>query len=85
MAVVVLVGAVVVVVLVPRLWRWAWSKIETPLSQVGDAFTTVRDTKTAITALGAALGTEILYAGGLTMCVSAMGGSVSLGRRSSST
>ena len=46
---------------------------------MGAAFQTVKDPKVLVKALGASIGTEVLYAAGLTMCVLAMGGSVDLG------
>ena len=78
-AVAIFVVVVVAVAIVPAWRKWAWGKIEKPVSQIGDALKVVRDPKTAVTALGSALGTEILYGAGLAMCVLAVGGSVSLG------
>ena len=80
MAVVVFVVAIALAAVVPTWRHWVWSKIETPLSQIGDALRTVRVPKTALTALGSAMGTEILYAAGFAMCVAAVGGSVTLGQ-----
>jgi uncharacterized protein (TIRG00374 family) len=79
MAIVVFVGAFIVVALVPKWRHWAWSKLEKPMSQIGDALETVKDPKVAIKALGASIGTEVLYGAGFAMCVLAVGGSVSLG------
>ena len=79
MAILIFVGALIVVALVPKLRHWAWSKVQKPLSQIGDAFAMVKDPKTALTALGSSIGTEILYGAGFAMCVLAVGGSVSLG------
>ncbi|MDX2378241.1 MAG: lysylphosphatidylglycerol synthase transmembrane domain-containing protein, partial [Acidimicrobiia bacterium] len=79
MAILVFVGVLVVVALIPKWRHWAWSKVEKPMSQIGDAFDTVKDPKTAITALGSSIGTEVLYGAGFAMCVLAVGGSVSLG------
>ncbi len=79
MAVVIFVVVLVAVAAVPAWRRWAVAQIRTPLSQIAGAFRTVRDPKTAVTAFGGALATEVLYAAGLTMCVLAVGGSVSLG------
>ena len=80
MAVVVFVVAIALVAVVPTWRHWVWSKIETPLSQIGDALRTVREPKIALTALGSSIGTEILYAAGFAMCVAAVGGSVTLGQ-----
>ncbi len=79
MAILIFIGALIVVMLVPKLRHWAYSKVEKPLSQIGDAFATVKDPKTAITALGSSIGTEVLYGAGFAMCVLAVGGSISLG------
>jgi uncharacterized protein (TIRG00374 family) len=49
------------------------------MSQISEAVKTVKNPKTAVTALGASMGTEILYGAGFAMCVLAVGGSVSLG------
>ncbi|MGI9644156.1 MAG: lysylphosphatidylglycerol synthase transmembrane domain-containing protein, partial [Ilumatobacteraceae bacterium] len=78
-AIAIFVVAVIVVVAVPALRHWAWHKIEKPMAQIGEAFAMVRDPRTAARTLGGALGTEVLYGAGLTMCVLAVGGSVSLG------
>ena len=79
MAVVIFVAAAIIVAVVPKWRHWAADLLRKPLSQIGAAFAMVKDPKTAVTALGAALGTEVLYASGLTICVLAVGGSVSLG------
>ena len=79
MAVVIFVVAFVVVFLVPRWRHWAEDKLRKPIAQIGDALKTVKDPKTAITALGSSMGTEILYGAGFALCVLAMGGSISLG------
>mgnify|MGYP001818427948 FL=1 len=71
--------AVVAVLVVPRWRHWAWERIREPLSRIGAALRTVRNPRAAGKALGAAFGTELLYASGLTLCVLAVGGSVSLG------
>jgi uncharacterized membrane protein YbhN (UPF0104 family) len=79
MAVVIFVGVMIVVALVPAWRHWAWSKIEKPMSQIGEALETVKNPKTFITSLGSSIGTEVLYGAGFAMCVLAVGGSVSLG------
>jgi uncharacterized membrane protein YbhN (UPF0104 family) len=79
MAAVTFVGATAVVVAVPAWRRWIWSRIEGPVSQIGDALQTVREPRVALTALGSSIGTEVLYAAGFAMCVAAVGGSVTLG------
>jgi uncharacterized protein (TIRG00374 family) len=78
-AIVILVIAVVVVALVPSWRHRAWSQLQKPLSQVGEALQIVRTPKNAALSLGGALGTEILYGAGFAVCVLAVGGSVSLG------
>ena len=80
MAVVIFVVVLVVMFIVPAWRHWMWSKIETPISQMGDALKTVKNPKVALTALGASIGTEILYGAGFAMCVLAVGGDVSLGQ-----
>ena len=80
MAVTIFVVALVVVFVVPAWRRWAWSKIGTPISQMGDAVKTVKNPKVALTALGSSIGTEVLYGAGFTMCVLAVGGSITLGQ-----
>ena len=79
MAIVIFVVATCIVALVPSWRHWAWSKLRKPLSQMGDALRTVKDPKTALTALGSSIGTELLYGAGFAMCVLAVGGSISLG------
>ena len=80
MAMVIFVCSLVVVWAVPAWRHWAWSKIEGPLSQIRDAFQTLKEPKVALTALGSSIGTEVLYAAGFAMCVAAVGGSVTLGQ-----
>jgi uncharacterized protein (TIRG00374 family) len=80
MAILIFLGVLIIVALIPKWRHWAWSKVEKPISQMGAAFETVKDPKILVKALGASIGTEILYAAGLTMCVLAMGGSVHLGQ-----
>jgi uncharacterized protein (TIRG00374 family) len=80
MAILVFVGVMIVVALVPPWRHWAWSKIEKPISQMGGAFETVKNPAVVLKALGASIGTEILYAAGLATCVLAMGGSIHLGQ-----
>jgi uncharacterized protein (TIRG00374 family) len=80
MAIIIFVGALIAVIVVPKWRHWAWSKIEKPISQMGTALETVKNPRVVIKALGASIGTEVLYAGGLATCVLAMGGSVSLGQ-----
>jgi uncharacterized protein (TIRG00374 family) len=80
MAILIFVGALIVVAIVPKWRHWAYDKVQKPLSQIGDALETVKDPKTALTALGSSIGTEVLYGAGFAMCVLAVGGSVSLGQ-----
>ena len=79
MAIIIFVVVTCIVALVPSWRHWAWSKLRKPLSQMGDALRTVKDPKTALTALGSSIGTELLYGAGFAMCVLAVGGSISLG------
>lgn len=79
MAIAVFVGVLILVAVVPKWRHWAWSMIQKPLSQMGVALQTVKDPKTAISALASSMGTEVLYGAGFAMCVLAVGGSVSLG------
>jgi glycosyltransferase 2 family protein len=80
MAVVVFVGAVIIVALVPTWRRWAEDKLRTPMAQIGEAITTLKNPKSAALALGGSLATEVLYAAGFAMCVLAVGGSINLGQ-----
>jgi uncharacterized protein (TIRG00374 family) len=79
MAIVVFVAVSAIALAVPKWRHWTEDKVRKPLSQIGDAFKMVKNPKTAVTALGASMGTEILYGAGFAMCVLAVGGSVSLG------
>ncbi len=79
MAIAIFVGVAIVVALVPKWRHWAEDKLRKPMSQMGDALKMVKDPKTAVTALGGSLGTEILYGAGFAMCVLAVGGSITLG------
>jgi uncharacterized protein (TIRG00374 family) len=79
MAVIGFVAAFVIVAIIPKWRHWAYDKIRTPLSQIGDALRTLKNPRTALTALGSSIGTEILYGAAFAMCVLAVGGSLSLG------
>ncbi|MGI9645696.1 MAG: flippase-like domain-containing protein [Ilumatobacteraceae bacterium] len=79
MAVLLFVGATVVVAVVPKLRHWAWAKLRGPVSQIGEGVRTLKSPKNAALAIGGAIGTEVLFASALTLCVLAVGGSVSLG------
>ncbi len=79
LAVAIFVGVIVVVSVVPAWRSWAWSKISSPLRQVGDALKVVEDPRIAMKALAGSLGTEILYGAAFALCVLAVGGSISLG------
>jgi uncharacterized protein (TIRG00374 family) len=79
MAIVVFVAAFLIMLAVPKWRKWTEDKVRKPLSQVGAALKTVKEPKTALTALGSSMGTEILYAAGFATCVLAVGGSISLG------
>lgn len=80
MAAIIIVVCLVVVLVVPKLRHWLRDKIRKPLSQMGQALEVMRHPKNVALTLGGALGTEILFASGLTLCVYAVGGSVSLGQ-----
>lgn len=77
--VVAVVVGIVVVLLVPRWRHRLVGKIREPLAQMGDAIEVIRHPRNLVRILGAALGTELLYAGGLTLCVYAVGGTIGLG------
>jgi uncharacterized protein (TIRG00374 family) len=79
MAIVICVVAILVVLAVPRWRHWVNNKMRKPLSQLGEAFKTVKNPRNAGRALGASIGTEVLYGAGLALCVLAVGGSVSFG------
>ena len=79
MAIIGFVAAFLIMLAVPKWRKWTGDKVRKPLSQIGDALETVKEPKTALTALGSSVGTEILYGAGFAMCVLAVGGSVSLG------
>jgi uncharacterized protein (TIRG00374 family) len=80
MAIVVFIGAVVIVAVVPKWRHWAHDKLRTPMAQIGEAIKTLKNPKSAALALGCALGTEILFGAGFAMCVLAVGGSINLGQ-----
>jgi len=52
----------------------------TAVSQISDAFQTLKEPRVVLVALGGSVGTEVLYAAGFAMCVAAVGGSVTLGQ-----
>ena len=79
MVIVVLIGAIAVVFLVPKLRHWAGDKIRKPLSQMGSSLRMLKNPKTLITGLGSAMSTEVLYGAAFAACVFAMGGSITLG------
>ena len=79
MAIVICVVAILAVLSVPQWRHWANNKMRKPGSQLGEAFKTVKNPRNAGRALGASIGTEVLYGAGLALCVLAVGGSVSLG------
>ncbi|RLE16026.1 MAG: hypothetical protein DRJ50_15460, partial [Actinobacteria bacterium] len=78
-AAVIFVGSIVVVLVVPRWRRAAKKKIAAPLAQMRAAFEVIHDPRRVAVAFLGAVGTEVLYASGLTMAVLATGGSISLG------
>jgi hypothetical protein len=80
MAVAVFAGASIVVWAVLAWRHWAWGKLRRPLSQIGDAFQTLKEPRVLLVALGGSVGTEVLYAAGFAMCVAAVGGSITLGQ-----
>jgi uncharacterized protein (TIRG00374 family) len=80
MAVVIGLAAVGVVALVPKLRAAAKSKLREPMAQLRNALKAVRDPWKVAHALAGSLGTEVLYAFGLLLCVEALGGSVTLGQ-----
>jgi uncharacterized protein (TIRG00374 family) len=72
------IAAAAVAIVAP--WRhWFQAKIKKPLEQIKGAVSQLRQPKRASLALGGAISTEILYGGGLALCVLAAGGSISLG------
>jgi uncharacterized membrane protein YbhN (UPF0104 family) len=75
----VVVGIVLVFVVPP--WRhWVVAKLRAPLHQMGSAIAVLKDPKKLLTTMGGQMGTEILYASGLMLCVLSLGGSVNLGQ-----
>jgi uncharacterized membrane protein YbhN (UPF0104 family) len=71
--------AFAVVYFVPK-WRTAMSaKLKAPVAEIGHAIALLRDPKRFVLTFGGAITTEILFAGGLALCVLASGGSISLG------
>jgi uncharacterized membrane protein YbhN (UPF0104 family) len=75
----ILVGALILVLLVPK-WRHSiWSKIKKPLSQMRTALGILKNPVITIKLFGTSLAVQLLYGAGFVMCVLAMGGSVSLG------
>ena len=79
MAIIIFVVVAIAVAVVPQWRHWVSDKMRKPLSQLGDAFKTVKNPRNAGRALAASIGTEVLYGAGLAVCVLAVGGSVSLG------
>ncbi len=79
MALAIFVGVAIVVALVPAWRKWAIGVLRGPLDEMKNAFKILEDPKSAVVALGGALGTQILYGAGFAMCVLAVGGSISLG------
>jgi glycosyltransferase 2 family protein len=77
--VVIFLVGLVVVLAVPRLRRAILGKLRDPIEQVKLSLATLRHPRTAAVALGASVGTQLLFAAGLALCVAAVGGSVSLG------
>ena len=75
----VVVGALIVVLLVPKWRTWVWSKVQQPLSQVVTAVKVLKDPTTTIKLVSTSIAEQILYGAGFAVCVLAMGGSVSLG------
>jgi len=79
MAIVIFVTVTLAVIAVPRWRHWVTDKMRKPLSQTGDAFKMVKNPRNVARALGASMGTEVLYGAGFAVCVLAVGGSISLG------
>lgn len=70
--------ALAVMFAVRRMRRWIMEKIREPLRDVGGALSVLRSPKKATQIFGGNLVEQLLYATGLTICVYAVGGSVSL-------
>jgi uncharacterized membrane protein YbhN (UPF0104 family) len=74
-----LVLALIVVLIIPRLRAWMKSKLKEPVAQAKSGFSQLRQPKKAALTFGGAIGTEFLYGGALALSVLATGGSISLG------
>ncbi len=79
-AVVILAVAVGVAMIVPKWRHWTWKKVAGPARQMRDALSTLKNPRTALTALVGSIGTEVLYGSAFLCCVLAMGGSLTLGQ-----
>ena len=79
MIVVILVGVAVAVAVVPKWRHWVEDKTRKPLKQIRASLKTIRNPRTLISGMSAAVGTEVLYGAGLMASVFALGGSISIG------
>lgn len=80
LALVVALAATAIMLLVPKLRRAAQAKLAAPLTQLRNAFEVVRNPRNFARALLASIGTQILYAMGLVLCVEALGSDITLGQ-----
>jgi len=78
LAVVVAAIALVVVFAVKRLRKWVMDKVREPLRNIHDTLSVLHSPKKAGQIFGGNLVEQLLYAIALTICVFAVGGSVSL-------
>lgn len=76
--VIVLIG-VIVVLAVPTLRRRVVDRLRSPFGQLQEALVAVRQPRNFIRSLAGAMGSEILYALGIVLCVQALGGELQLG------
>ncbi len=79
MIIVILVGVAVAVAVVPKWRHWVEDKTRKPLQQIRASLKTIRNPRTIISGMSAAVGTEVLYGAGLMASVFALGGSISIG------
>jgi glycosyltransferase 2 family protein len=78
-AIAIVVVGVVLVLVVPAWRHWVDAKLRAPLHQMTSALEVLKDPKRLLTTIAGQIGTEVLYATGLMLCVLALGGSLNLG------
>jgi len=80
LVVVIVVGGVALVFAVPRWRHWVKAKLQGPMQDIKGALRVLKNPKNLLCVVGGQLGSQVLYASGLLLCVVALGGSVNLGQ-----